>query len=74
MRDEMGDRPRYIESIKSMFNELAELARTRRQSVLDVVSDTLLKELEARGLNRREAAALMGVSLPTYRKMLLDSP
>lgn len=68
------DRPRHSEAIARMINQLIEFARLQRQPVLDVVSNALLRELEARRLNKRDAAALMGVSLPTYRKMISEAP
>ncbi len=72
---EMGHAPgRLGESISPLIAQVVEVARDRRQSVLDLVSATLMAELEARRLNRRDAAALLGVSMPTYRKMLDDSP
>jgi len=64
----------HADSTAPMIQYLVEVARARQQPVLEVVTNALLKELETRQLNRREAAALMGVSLPTYRKMLNEAP
>ena len=61
-------------SVESMIDRLVEASDQRKLPLLDVVSEALLKELEGRRLNRKEAAALMGVSLPTYRKMVSESP
>lgn len=71
--DQSG-RQRQSDTIVAMMHDLVEISKARQLPVLDVVGDALLKELEARRLNRKDAAALMGVSLPTYRKMLSDSP
>ncbi|MCB1693718.1 MAG: sigma 54-interacting transcriptional regulator [Pseudomonadales bacterium] len=71
--DERG-RPRHNESLAPLMDDLVEMSRVRQLPVLDLVSDALIKEIESRRLNRKDAAALMGVSLPTYRKMLSDSP
>lgn len=67
-------RRRESRSVAGMLDQLVAVASQRSQTVLDLVSDTLLRELESRRLNRREAAALMGVSVPTYRKMVGESP
>lgn len=76
LKDSAGTRPagRQGDSVAPMIDSLVEVARERRQPLLDVVFDALLKELEARRVNRKEAAALMGVSLPTYRKMISGTP
>ncbi|MDZ7684620.1 MAG: hypothetical protein U5O39_06110 [Gammaproteobacteria bacterium] len=50
------------------------LAEGRDTSVLDVLSGLIMQELESRRLGRRDAAGIMGVSLPTYRKMLAETP
>jgi len=76
LRDEPSVKARsmHADSTAPMIQYLVEVARARQQPVLEVVTNALLKELETRQLNRREAAALMGVSLPTYRKMLNETP
>lgn len=66
--------PGQGESVAPMIEDLIEVAQARRRPLLEVVLDALLHELEARHLNRKEAAALMDVSLPTYRKMVNDTP
>ncbi|HKI75458.1 MAG TPA: sigma-54 dependent transcriptional regulator, partial [Pseudomonadales bacterium] len=67
-------RPIHGDAVATVMGDLVDVARSLQQPVLDVVFDALLRELEKRGLNRKQAAALMGVSLPTYRKMVNDSP
>lgn len=75
IRDDLAlvDRPRHSDSIEPLMAELVAQADANRQTLLEAISTTLLRELESRRLNRQDAAALMGVSLPTYRKMINDS-
>jgi hypothetical protein len=41
---------------------------------LDHCTRLLMADLDARDLGRKQAATLMGVSLPTYRRMSAGSP
>ncbi len=76
IREDLDDaqRPRHSESMGPLMAELVEQANANRQTLLEAISTTLLRELESRRLNRQDAAALMGVSLPTYRKMINETP
>lgn len=63
------ERPDGWVSVDSMLDELVVLAEKENASVPDVVSAALLDELNRRDLSKRDAATLMGVSLPTYRRL-----
>jgi len=41
---------------------------------LETCTRLLIVDLETRELSRKQAAAIMGVSLPTYRRMIVESP
>lgn len=58
------------------FVELCALFEESKGSdgYLERGSRLLLLDLEGRDLGRKQAATLMGVSLPTYRRMLAESP
>ncbi|MEO2173934.1 MAG: sigma 54-interacting transcriptional regulator [bacterium] len=62
------------EILQTILLDLTVLARDRGQTVLDLVSFALVRELEQRSLNRKEASSLMGVSLPTYRRLVAEVP
>ena len=62
------------EILQTILVDLTVLARDRGQTVLDLVSLALVRELEQRSLNRKEASSLMGVSLPTYRRLVAEVP
>jgi transcriptional regulator with GAF, ATPase, and Fis domain len=64
------DRPRGWVDVGKMLPELIGNSREHRVSVLDLVSQSLAREIESRNLLRQESARLMGVSVPTYRKLI----
>ena len=78
MREANGNntpsRPADWGEVHAVMDDVINLARQRRQSVFDLVSRALIKELETRHLNKKDAASLMGVSLPTYRRLVATSP
>ena len=55
------------------LEEFIKQAGEQDQTVLDFASHALVGELERRKLNRKDASSLLGVSLPTYRRMLSSS-
>ena len=55
-----------------MFSELTRLSLDRNVAVLDLAQQVLVTEIERRKLPRQEAAKLLGVSIPTYRRYLID--
>jgi len=67
-------RPSQWETVNNNMNDVVSLSRERGVSVFDLITQTLVKELETRNLNRKDAASLVGVSLPTYRRLVADSP
>ena len=58
------------------FVDLCALFEEDKSSIgyLEKGTRLLLQDLEARDLSRKLAASLMGVSLPTYRRMLAETP
>ena len=64
------ERPQGWIDANKMLQELLDLAKERRIPVLDLASRTLAKEIESRHILRQDAARLMGVSMPTYRKLI----
>ena len=66
-------RPSQWEAVAVDMEDVIELSRQRGLSVLDLITQTLIKELEAGKLNKKDAASLMGISLPTYRRLVADS-
>ncbi len=73
MREQYGDqppeRPDNWVSVDSILDDLVQTAKERGVSVPELLSKSLLKEVSRRELNKSEGATLMGVSLPTYRRM-----
>ena len=57
-----------------LFNGLAALALSRRQSLLEMVTLALVREIESRPINKKDAAILLGVSMPTYRRLTARAP
>lgn len=55
--------------LSPMFVELAD-----SDGFLARCTSLLVEDLETRNLGRKDAARLMGVSLPTYRRMIANSP
>ncbi|MCB1647172.1 MAG: hypothetical protein KDI36_17050, partial [Pseudomonadales bacterium] len=78
MRDEYGNlpppRPTHWVPVNELLDNLIEQARRERIPLLDYISRLLIRELEDRHINRKEAATLMGVSVPTYRRLISVSP
>jgi DNA-binding NtrC family response regulator len=74
LRDTYGnavpERPKGWSDANGMLVELTGISKERRISVLDLASQSLAKEIESRNLLRQDAAKLMGVSVPTYRKLI----
>jgi hypothetical protein len=48
---------------------LSQFAEEQQTPLLDIVSQYLLVELENRPISRKAAATLLGVSIPTYRRL-----
>lgn len=68
--NEMPIRPDGWTGFDAVLNELDEIARESNIPLLDLVSQSLVRELESRNLARQDAAKLMGVSVPTYRRLI----
>ncbi|MBV1876360.1 MAG: sigma 54-interacting transcriptional regulator [Pseudomonadales bacterium] len=62
-------RPTDWGAVHFVMDEVISLSQQRRQTVFELVSMVLVKELESRQLSKKDAASLMGVSLPTYRRL-----
>jgi DNA-binding NtrC family response regulator len=63
-----------LEIIPMILSDLIGRSRKRGQTVFNLASDALVRELEKRQLSKKEASSLMGVSLPTYRRMVAEVP
>ena len=63
-------RPTGWFDVNSMLVELVSLSKERRIPVLDLASEVLTKEMKSRNILRQDGARLMGVSVPTYRKLI----
>lgn len=74
--EEAPERPGGWIDVRVFFEELDEIAKKSRIPVLDIVSQSLAREIEKQNIARQDAARLMGVSIPTYRKLVgnLDYP
>jgi len=74
LRDTYGsvlpERPKGWFDANRMLAELSGISKERRIPVLDLACQSLAKEIESRNLLRQDAATLMGVSVPTYRKLI----
>lgn len=57
-----------------LLNGLIQLALSRRQPLLEMVMQALVREIESRPVNKKDAALLLGVSMPTYRRLLSQAP
>ncbi len=57
-------------SINELLDELTEICKERGTPLLDMVSRSLVREIEGRNISRQDAAKLMGVSIPTYRRLV----
>lgn len=67
-------RPSSWSEVNHVMRDLFKTAASQQTPVLDYVTNVLLNELESREITKREAANLMGVSLPTYRRLTSKSP
>lgn len=72
-RERESGRPAASETMTEVFDALLEAARDAGSDAPAVIDTLVLKEVGLRGLSRRDAARLMGVSMPTLRRML-ESP
>ncbi|MFT7685149.1 MAG: hydrogenase-4 transcriptional activator [Candidatus Azotimanducaceae bacterium] len=63
-------RPANWNSSHEMVLKAIEIAQDENRPVFDLISDTLLGVLEHHHFAKKDAASLLGVSLPTYRRML----
>lgn len=72
--DRQPGRPPVADTVQPVLSDLFSVAERREVPVLDLLSTLLIQALESRHLGRREAASIMGVSLPTYRKLLAETP
>jgi len=66
----LPERPKGWFDANRMLAELAGISKESRIPVLDLACQSLAKEIESRNLLRQDAARLMGVSVPTYRKLI----
>ncbi len=53
-----------------VLNDLDDIAAERGIPLLELVSQSLVREIESRNIARQDAAKLMGVSVPTYRRLV----
>ncbi|MFT4714621.1 MAG: DNA-binding NtrC family response regulator [Candidatus Azotimanducaceae bacterium] len=67
-------RPLNWPEVSHVVQDLFTMATNQQIPVLDYVANILFEELETREITKREAANLMGVSLPTYRRIIANSP
>ncbi len=67
---EQPPRPAGWIDFNSMLTELDDIATERGIPVLELVSQSLVREIESRNFARQDAAKLMGVSIPTYRRLI----
>jgi DNA-binding NtrC family response regulator len=74
--EEPPERPGGWIDVRVFLEELDQITKKTRIPVLDIVSQTLAREIEKQNIARQDAARLMGVSIPTYRKLVgsLDHP
>lgn len=70
--DGIVQRPANWYSTMPTIDCLLQLAASRRQPLLEMVSQALIKELESQPIHHQDAARLFGVSLPTYRRLRAD--
>lgn len=77
LRDSYGSSaPQRPDYWRRLFIDLSVLFEDSKGfgGYLDHCTRLLMSDLDSRDLGRKQAAALMGVSLPTYRRMSTDSP
>jgi hypothetical protein len=56
-----------------LYHEVMKMASQKSAQPLDILAALLMSELQDRKLSRSVCAQLLGVSLPTYRRMTEDS-
>lgn len=56
-----------------LYREVMSHASQKESYPLDLLTALVLNEIEARKLNRSKSAQLLGVSLPTYRRLVEES-
>jgi DNA-binding NtrC family response regulator len=61
------------EEVNDILMLLCDIAKSEGVPLLDFVLFVLTRELEARRLNKKDAALILGVSVPTYRRMIFLS-
>jgi DNA-binding NtrC family response regulator len=52
-----------------LYDEVLQMSATRANTPLEQITLLLLEEIEAREINKTTGARLLGVSLPTYRRL-----
>jgi DNA-binding NtrC family response regulator len=62
-------RPDDWHAVTPLLDVLCQLAKEQQTPLLDMVAEHLLAELESRPMSRKTAATLLGVSIPTYRRL-----
>lgn len=58
--------------VQSMLGQIIPIARTRGVPAIDLANQLLLTQIRATTQSIRKGAALTGVSIPTYRRMLKE--
>lgn len=56
--------------VNDVLMQLCEKAKTKGVPLLDLVLFGLIREIETRRLNKKDASLILGVSVPTYRRMV----
>ncbi len=69
-----AERSPAAETVGRAMSDLFALAAEEGHSALTVVETLILRNLEQRHVSRQTAAEVMGVSLPTYRKLVSETP
>jgi DNA-binding NtrC family response regulator len=64
------ERPDSWPITQQLYDDVLRLAGESGQTPLDMLSGSLVTEIEKRQLSRTVSAQLMGVSVPTYRRLL----
>ena len=71
-REKIGTQAEQVNQwidVRALLNDLKAGAARAEISVPDLVSRQLVEGLESRGVTRSAGARIMGISLPTYRKL-----
>ena len=58
------------DDVDNVLMSLCDRAKAEGVPLLDLASFILIKELQARHLNKKDASLILGVSVPTYRRLL----